>query len=813
MKRVLLLTALLVACGSSPSHLRLRLTADAGVGGLDRIEARAKTGAGGAVQVSAPYVKVLADRDLGEEPWVVELEVPGDSGFAATVRIAVLGQRDGTIVASAVLQADLGGTDTIDVILAPIPGGCDDDGDGYQACDGAACCKHGEDDGFSDCDDARAEANPFADTAACRTCEAGCGASEGDPDATEPHDASDVEVVDDARPHDTPDPGDAPSDVEPGPEVPEPADVPEADGDLADAIQPDGTDADEDPGSPDLSDACAPECTGKQCGDDGCGGSCGSCSTGKECLAGVCVCDDECAPSGLNACTDATHVRTCGDPDGDSCLEWGAAIACGAGKVCSGDGECKAVPTGFVTIPAGWFWMGSPGGEACASLSGYTGGSCAASGTATPEPGRGDDEALHRVTLSTSFELLDHEVTQAEWHAVFPEWDPSQNVGDAYPVDSLSWFDAAAYANARSEAVDLPRCYLFAAIYCQNGDLVAEPGLCMTETRKGIDSAAIQLNEVETPYACTGYRLPMEAEWEYAYRAGSVSAFYPSAGNDGSVKNPGDDCNADANLDQIGWYCGDSTSASHVTGAAGGKEPNAWGLYDLAGNVWEWCWDRQGTYPAGEVADPDGGSGTTRVFRGGSFGSVAHLARAANRSAETPFKRLATIGARIARSLPGVAGCPVGTAFVDNGDGTLGDPATCLTWQVSPPEAMSWAAARAYCTGNQAGLPGAGWHLPTVGELRSLVDGCAKTATGGACGVTDTCLTASCWSETACWSCPAAGDCYWDPSLQGDCDWYWSSSPDPGNATLGWLVGFKNGDVLNGGVTDANGVRCVRRGP
>ncbi len=212
-------------------------------------------------------------------------------------------------------------------------------------------------------------------------------------------------------------------------------------------------------------------------------------------------------------------------------------------------GDPKPVgPAGFVWIPPGTFTMGSP----------------------TTEADRYIDEVQHMVTLTQGFWLSDHEVTQGEFEAVMGS-NPSWHKGDTNrPVEKVTWESAI--------------------LYCQK----------LTER----DRAAGRITTQQS------YRLPTEAEWEYAARAGTTDSRY-------------------GNLDEIGWYLGNSGLGVHPVKQ---KSPNAWGLYDMIGNVWEWCSDRWADYPTGSAIDPSGpSSGTSRVIRGGSWGNEARFSRSASR--------------------------------------------------------------------------------------------------------------------------------------------------------------------------------------
>jgi formylglycine-generating enzyme required for sulfatase activity len=278
-----------------------------------------------------------------------------------------------------------------------------------------------------------------------------------------------------------------------------------------------------------------------------------------------------------------------------------------------------SAPIGYVEIPAGSFVMGSP----------------------TTELGHTPDETQHAVTISRAFFLKQTEVTQGEWQAVMGN-NPSHFTpcGNDCPVDHVSWYDALLYCNALSDKEGLTRCYDLSA--CT--DLGDNQYQCPTT--------------LDFDLSCNGYRLPTEAEWEYAYRAGTTSAFY-----NGDITST--DCSLDPTIDAIGWYCGNSAvsypecgDASLDGGAAcvgphpvGEKTANALGLYDMAGHVFEWCWDQYGEYPSDPQRDPKGAlHGSDRVIRGGSWFVGARVARAAFRNSVPLGVRDYYIGFRPARS-------------------------------------------------------------------------------------------------------------------------------------------------------------------
>ena len=216
----------------------------------------------------------------------------------------------------------------------------------------------------------------------------------------------------------------------------------------------------------------------------------------------------------------------------------------------------------------------------------------------------GANGGIHEVTLSTFF-LAETEVTQALWKEVMGN-NPSRFAGNDRPVDSVSWLDAVAFCNALSEKAGLSPAYEIAG------------------------------NTVTWRREAGGYRLPTESEWEYAARGGinGVSGQAPYAGGE--------------TPENIGWYDANSGKSSHPVK---GKAPNGLGLYDMSGNLWEWCWDYYGEYPREAVTDPAGpAESARRVLRGGAWFTPANLIRVTNRYWNSPGFKANSVGFRLARN-------------------------------------------------------------------------------------------------------------------------------------------------------------------
>ncbi len=238
-------------------------------------------------------------------------------------------------------------------------------------------------------------------------------------------------------------------------------------------------------------------------------------------------------------------------------------------------------------------------------------------GATSQEAGRRTDEPQHQVAITKPFYLQTTEVTQGQWQAVMGR-NPSffKECGDDYPVEQVSWHDAQEFIR--------------------------------------------RLNKKD---GIAAYRLPTEAEWEYAARANSTATLsegvlYIVGGNETAILEniawfSGNSCgeNKSGNKGDT-WQTGNYVCRACSTQAVGQKPANPWGLYDMLGNVWEWVQDWQGAYPTGPVTDPTGPpTGTMRVFRGGAWLSGAGYCLPAFRGGDNPAMRDIAIGFRLVKSM------------------------------------------------------------------------------------------------------------------------------------------------------------------
>ena len=272
---------------------------------------------------------------------------------------------------------------------------------------------------------------------------------------------------------------------------------------------------------------------------------------------------------------------------------------------------------GFVYIPAGTFQMGSTAGYA-------------------------DEKPAHDVTISKGYFMGRHEVTQQLYLAVMKEWggrQPSSTYGegDDYPAYYVSWYDAVVYCNRRSIAEVLTPCYAI------GGE--TDPSKWGGDGT--VPTSSDSTWEVTCNWEANGYRLPTEAEWEYAARAGDDTTNARTwSGTDTETK-----------LKEYAWYTensGNEAGKEKKTHQVGTLAPNAWGLHDMSGNVWEWCWDWYGDYSTESDTNPtgpaDGSSSAGRVNRGGCWYDDAGQCKVSSRNCSDPNYRGTSLGFRLVRS-------------------------------------------------------------------------------------------------------------------------------------------------------------------
>lgn len=238
------------------------------------------------------------------------------------------------------------------------------------------------------------------------------------------------------------------------------------------------------------------------------------------------------------------------------------------------------------------------------------------------ENGRADEKPQHRVCVD-SFYISKYEVTQKEWQAVMGN-NPSYFVGENHPVEKVNWYDAIEFCNAYSKMKNMEPCYKI------DRDTKDEMNLSRKDKYRWT---------VTCDWNANGYRLPTEAEWEYAAGGGNKKSNTIFSGSN--------------NINEVAWFlnnAGDESSPDHGTRDVGLKKPNALGIYDMTGNVWEWCWDWYGSYDKKKLNNPRGiPYGTEKIRRGGSWHVKIKRSTITTRNFRSPGHRSTHYGIRLVR--------------------------------------------------------------------------------------------------------------------------------------------------------------------
>jgi formylglycine-generating enzyme required for sulfatase activity len=254
----------------------------------------------------------------------------------------------------------------------------------------------------------------------------------------------------------------------------------------------------------------------------------------------------------------------------------------------------------FVFVPAGTYEQGTPGAIG--------------------------PERSYTATISRNYFVSRTEVTQGQWTTATGGVNPSTFALDPnYPVQQVDWYSVVAYANWLSVNHGLSVCYTLV------------PSACADTVSDWANGDTSCTDATFADIMCTGYRLLTESEWERAARGGTTSTWYWGEASD------------DTTVNRYAWFRGSSGSQTPLVG---GKQANAYGLYDMSGNVWEWVWDWYASaYPSGSATDYIGASsGAFRGLRGGSWNNWSSFLRSAFRFGNDPSSQNGLVGFRLART-------------------------------------------------------------------------------------------------------------------------------------------------------------------
>jgi len=284
----------------------------------------------------------------------------------------------------------------------------------------------------------------------------------------------------------------------------------------------------------------------------------------------------------------------------------------------------NTIPEGFVKISAGSFNMGSKAGDKF-------------------------EKPAHKVKLTHDIYMCDHEVTQAEYkkYCIFGSSQPADKLGlgDNFPAYYINSYDAVVYCNLRSIAEGLDPAFSMNGVTDpREWEGIVEGADANAERFCGPKNGNENWDAIVMNTAVNGYRLPTEAEWEYA----------ACAGMDGSEKSLWAGTADSSILGEYAWYLENSGKTTHEVKS---KKPNEWGLYDMAGNVWEWTWDwynKNVPYTEEELTDPTGApepdKQNRRIEKSGSYRSADIYCRTFNRYGNFRNYRFSDDGMRICRT-------------------------------------------------------------------------------------------------------------------------------------------------------------------